>query len=141
MRLSFLSAGLAMALISSCAPSIDDYEYGYAPAYRTLPKDFEQVEIGGTPYWHHGGRFYQYDAERGYLLVKPPQGHEQVVASTSAGAPSPNGSAPAPAAQATGGSGNPLRDLFTPGVTSQKKRGRPRTIGRSPIRRGQVIRE
>ena len=140
MRLRFLSAGLAMALISSCAPSIDDYEYGYAPAYRTLPKDFEQVEIGGTPYWHHGGRFYQYDAERGYLLVKPPQGHEQVVAGTSAGTPGPSGEA-VPAAQASGGSGNPLRDMFKPGVTSQKKRGRPRTIGRSPLRRGQVIRE
>lgn len=141
MRLTILFLGVLVALFSSCAStSIDDYNYGYAPAYRTLPDGFEEAEIGGTTYWHHGGRFYQHDPQRGYLLVKPPRGHEQVVAATGA-APAPSGSPVAGTQPAATGSGNSLRDIFAPGGGSIKKRGRPRTIGRSPIRQGQVIRE
>ena len=140
MKLVSLSVVLVIALISSCT-SITDFNYGYAPAYRTLPDGFERVEIGGTPYWHHGGRFYQHDGERGYLLVKPPRGHEQVVAGGSAGAPAPSGNAVPTATQPATRSSNPIRDLFTPGGSGLKEREPVRPGSRNPARLGKIIKE
>jgi hypothetical protein len=114
-----------VAIFASCSTSVDEYNYGYAPAYRTLPEGFEQAQIGGQTYWHHGGRFYEQDGEKGYLLVKPPRGHEAVVSSGET--PTPSGSPVAAEPQ--------RKSWITPGGGTVNKTGMYRNIGRSPIRR------
>jgi hypothetical protein len=120
---------LPIALFSACSNTIDDYHYGFAPAYRTLPAGFEQAEIGGTTYWHNAGRFYKLDGEQGYLLVQPPRGHEQVVAASGGATPAPNG---APVAAAPG-------SWLTAGDGKLNQTKRATNIGRSPIRRKRTV--
>ena len=99
-----------------------------APAYRTLPAEFARADIGGTPYWHHGGRFYKQDAERGFLLVQPPRGHEAVVA-TASGAPAPNAD---PVAA-------PKKSWLKSGGGKLIQADHATRTGRSPIRRKRRI--
>jgi hypothetical protein len=120
---------LPIVLFSACSNSVDDYHYGYAPAYRTLPAGFEQANIGGTTYWHQGGRFYELDGEQGYLLVNPPRGHEQVVASAGGASPNPNG-APVEAER---------ESWITPGDGKIEQTKRASYGGRSPIRRKRPV--
>lgn len=123
-------------VLSACSSGIDEYEYGYAKAYHQMPSEFERVEIGGTPYWHHGGRYYKQEAGRGYLLVKPPRGHDQVVAASSPVAP------PAPDASAAPPPSGPVERRGFSGLLAPSdakvKRGKPRNVGRSPLRRGRL---
>ena len=120
---------LPLVFLASCSNTIDDYNYGYAPAYRTLPAGFEQANIGGATYWHQGGRYYKLDDENGYILVKPPRGHEQVVASAGAAAPNPNG-APVDAKPDS---------WLTAGGGKIKQTNRATYNGRSPVRRKRTV--
>jgi hypothetical protein len=121
-----------MSVVLGSCSTVGDYEYGYAKAYYELPEGFEKVEISGTSYWHQGGRFYRDEGERGYILVKPPRGHEAVVAaSPGAAVPSPNAPAVAPATSSASSWGE--GGFFGGGTLPEKRR--PRNVGRSPLRR------
>lgn len=121
------------AFLCSCSSTVDEYNYGYAPAYRTLPDNFQQATINGESYWHHGGRFYVEDGTNGYLLVKPPRGSEAIVAAAAGGTPAPTGTPVA---------GKPDRGSWlSPGDGTLRLSDKPRAIGRSPVRMRRPVRD
>ena len=114
-------------LFCSCSTTVDEYNYGYAPAYRTLPENFKQATIDGETYWHHGGRFYKDEGAQGFLLVKPPRGSEAIVAAAAGGTPNPTGDPVATPAK--------RESWITPGGAAERSYGPAKNFGRSAIRR------